>query len=143
MTRVTPFRVAAVLLLLFCAGHTAGGMLAQKSMGGASDVVFAQMKAVHFACNGSDCTWYGFWYGFGMTVSVFLLLSAVIAWQLDRVPPTAWKSTAVIAWALIAAHAANTVLSLKFFFMAPTIFSLCVTALLIWGALRAAERQEV
>ena len=84
---VTPFRIAAVLLILFCAGHTAGGMLGQKSVGPESDAVFAQMKAVHFAFNGSDCTWYGFWFGFGLTASLFLLLSAIIAWQLDKYHP--------------------------------------------------------
>ena len=136
MKRVTPFRVAAVLLLLFCAGHTAGGMLAQKSLGPASDAVFAQMKAVHFAFNGADCTWYGFWFGFGMTASLFLLLSAIVAWQLDKVPSAAWPSVSVIAWSLIAAHAVNTFLSWKYFFIGPTVIGGVVTALMAWAAIR-------
>ena len=39
MKHVTPFRIAAVLLAIFCVLHTAGGMLGQKSMGPASDAV--------------------------------------------------------------------------------------------------------
>src|SRR4051812_26760812 len=44
----TPFRIATYLLLLFCAGHTAGGMLSQKSLGADADAVFDQMKTVSF-----------------------------------------------------------------------------------------------
>jgi hypothetical protein len=136
MKHVTPFRIATVLLVLFCAAHTAGGMLAQKSLGAEADAVFAQMKAVHFNFNGSDCTWYGFWFGFGMTASLLLLLSAIIAWQLDKVPPAAWPSVSVIAWSLVAVHAVNTYLSWKYFFIGPTIFGGVTTALLAWGTVR-------
>lgn len=136
MKHVTPFRIAAVLLLLFCAGHTAGGMLAQESLGPEADAVFAQMKAVHFDFNGSECTWYGFWFGFGLTASLFLLLSAIIAWQLDKVPPAAWSAVSVIAWSLIAVHAANTFLSWKYFFIGPTIFGGVIAALMAWGTIR-------
>lgn len=136
MRRVTPFRIAAVLLIVFCAGHTAGGMLAQNSSGTEADAVFAQMKAVHFAFQSSDCTWYGFWFGFGMTTSLFLLLSAIIAWQLEKVPPAAWSSVAVIAYSLVAVHAVNTFLSWKYFFIGPAVFSAVITALLAWGTSR-------
>jgi hypothetical protein len=136
MRRVTPFRIAAVLLIIFCAGHTAGGMLAQDSLGTDADAVFAQMKAVHFAFQGSDCTWYGFWFGFGMTTSLFLLLSAIIAWQLEKVPPAAWSAVSVIAYSLVAVHAVNTFLSWKYFFIGPAVFSAVVTALLAWGTSR-------
>ena len=136
MKRITPFRIAAVLLILFCVGHTGGGMLAPKSLGPESDVVFAQMRAVHFRFNGADCTWYGFWFGFGLTVSLFLLSSAIIVWQLDKLPRAAWGSASVIAWSLIAAHAANTVLSWRYFFMGPAIFGAAITGLMTWGTIR-------
>ena len=136
MKRITPFRIAAVLLLIFCAGHTAGGMLSQKSLGPEADAVFAQMKATHFVFNGSDCTWYGFWFGFGLTASLFLLLSAIIAWQLDKVTPAAWRAVSVIAWSLIAVHAVNTFLSWKYFFIGPAMFGGIVTVLLAWGTIR-------
>jgi hypothetical protein len=132
----TPFRVATYLLVLFCAGHTAGGMLGQKSLGIASDAVFAQMKAVHFDFNGADATWYGFWMGFGLTVSAFLLLMALAAWQLDAVPAQAWPSVSVIAWGMVAAMAFNTVMSVKYFFAGPITFGVLITALLIGGIVR-------
>src|SRR4029453_6686834 len=103
----------------FFVGHTAGGMLAQKSLGPAADTVFAAMKVVHFDFNGSDFTWYGFWFGVGLTVSVFLLFSAVVAWQLDKVDRAQWPAVSVIAWALVVSHVASTVLSFKYFFVGP------------------------
>jgi hypothetical protein len=143
MKHFTLFRIAAYLTLLFCAGHTVGGMLAQKSLGSASDVVFAAMKATHFEFNGADCTWYGFWFGFGLTVSAFLVLVAVTALVLDRVTPEAWPQVQSIAWALIAAMAFNGVIAWRYFFAGPTVFSVVIVALLIAGTLRkrrAAER---
>jgi hypothetical protein len=132
----TPFRIAAYLTLLFCAGHTVGGMLGQKSLGPASDTVFAAMKATHFQFNGADCTWYGFWYGFGLTVSAFLLLGAVTALVLDRVTPEAWPQVRVLAWALIAAMAFNAVMAWRYFFAGPTVFSVVIASLLVVGTVR-------
>lgn len=139
MKYFTPFRIAAYLALLFCAGHTVGGMLTQKSLGPASDTVFAAMKATHFEFNGSDCTWYGFWFGFGLTVSAFLVLVAVTALVLDRVTPAAWPQVQVIAWALVVAMAFNGVLAWRYFFAGPTVFSVVIVGLLIAGTVRKAR----
>jgi hypothetical protein len=128
------YRIATYLLVLFCLGHTAGGMLEQKSLGPESDAVFSSMKAVHFNFNGADCTWYGFWFALGLTTSVFLLLSAVVAWTLAATKPDHWSSVAPIAWALFASHAFNVFLSWRYFFAGPGAFSTVITALLGVGA---------
>ena len=140
MKYLSPFRIATYLLVLFFLGHTGGGMLAQKSLGPAADTVFTAMKTVHFDFNGSDCTWYGFWFGFGLTVSVFLLLSAVISWQLDSVSREQWPAVSVIAWALVGSHVVNTALSFKYFFVGPGIFGTAVVGLMTAGSLRKQSR---
>ena len=140
MKHFTPFRLATYLLLFFCLGHTAGGMLSQKSLGPASDAVFAQMKSVHFDFNGADCTWYGFWFGFGLCASVFLLLSAAVSWTLDRVPSSDWPATRPIAIALILAQAANTYLSFRYFFLGPALFGVLIVLLLALGTWRRSQR---
>jgi hypothetical protein len=137
----TTFRVAAALALLFCAGHTLGGMLGQKSLGAASDAVFAAMKSTHFDFNGADCTWYGFWFGFGLTVSVFLLLVAAIALTLDRVGPEAWPQVRPLAWALIAAMSANGLVAWRYFFLGPILLSVAIVTLLILGTVRKGRRR--
>jgi hypothetical protein len=136
MKYLSPYRLASYLLVLFFAAHTAGGMLAQRSHGPDADAVFASMKAVHFASKGAIGSWYGIWFAFGLLVSVFLLFSAIVAWQLDKVNAASWPSVSVIAWALAASHACNAVLSWTYFFAAPGIFATVVTILLVAGALR-------
>jgi hypothetical protein len=136
MKYLTPFRIAAYLLVLFCAGHTLGGMLAQRSLGLAADAVFASMKAVHFDFNGSTCSWYGFWFGFGLMVSVFLLFSAFVAWRLDAVRPESWPAVSAIAWGLVATYACTAVLSWAYFFAGPAVIATLVTLLLAIGASR-------
>jgi hypothetical protein len=137
----SPFRLATCLLALFFLGHTGGGMLAQKSLGPASDAVFAQMKTTHFIFNGADCTWYGFWFGFGLTVSIFLAFSAVALWQLDKVEAQAWPQVAGLAWALAVAHALNAALAFKYFFLGPTLFGVLITGLIAYGTLRRGKRR--
>jgi len=146
MKYLTPYRLAAYALVLFFAGHTGGGMLARKSLGPQSDAVFASMKAVQFSFNGATCSWYGFWFGFGLTVSVFLAFSALMAWQLDKVPPESWPSVSVLAWALVGAHACNAILSWAYFFAGPGFLGIGVTFLLGSGALQkrnAAARLKI
>jgi hypothetical protein len=133
---LTPYKIAAYLLAFFFTGHTFGGMLGQKSMGPASDTVFEAMKSVHFDFNGADSTWYGFWFGFGLYASVFLLFSIVVAWQLDQVERASWPAVSTMAWAFVATHAAGTVLCWAYFFAGPGVCSTLVTGLLAAGALR-------
>lgn len=139
MKHFTLFRVAAYLTLLFCLAHTAGGMLAQKSLGASADAVFSAMKSTHFDFNGADSTWYGFWFGFGLTVSAFLVLVAVTALALDRVTPDAWPQVQGIAWALVAAMTFNGIIAWRYFFAGPTVFSVVIVALLVAGTLRKAR----
>jgi hypothetical protein len=124
------FRIAAVVLALFFAGHTFGGMIMQKSMGPASDVVFASMKTVHFDFNGSSRTWYDFWFGFGLTASVFLAFSTFASWHFGRLPASAWPAVGSLVWGLCAACGALSALSFLYFFVGPGLFG-AVAALLI------------
>ena len=140
MKNITAFRSASVLLFIFCLMHTGGGMLAQKSLGPASDAVFEAMKRTHFDFNGADCTWYGFWFGFGLTASIFLLLSAIVAWELERVPSELWPRLQVIAWAFVVSHVANTVLAWKYFFAGPGVFGVLISLLLVVGTVRKSRR---
>ena len=60
-----PYQIATYLLLIFCTGHTLGGLFFAPSKGAAADAVLASMKAVHFRFNGADCTYYGAHLGSG------------------------------------------------------------------------------
>jgi len=140
MKYFTPYRFATYLLLVFCAGHTGGGMFAQKSLGPEADTVFAAMKSVHFNFNGGNCTYYGFWFGFGLVTSIFMLLSAALCWWLAGVEAKSWRLVRPVAWALILSQAANAMLSWKYFFAGPGILATLITALVIAGAITKVKK---
>jgi hypothetical protein len=143
--RINAYRIAAVVLVLFALGHTRGALLSTPRFGPASDAVAAAMKDVHLAAAGaSDCTWYGFYLGFGIIVSVFFLLSAVLAWHLGGKTARERAGLWPVSAALVASYAANLVITRLYFFPAPTVFSAAVTLLLGWGLasdLRAGPRE--
>src|SRR5882762_7008701 len=76
------YRIAAVLLLLFEAGHTSGFPWSDPQWG----VDLGSMRSTHFDILGSSRTYWDFYVGFGLSVSVLLLLAVVLAWQLGRFP---------------------------------------------------------
>jgi hypothetical protein len=145
MPLFTPYRLATFILLLFCTGHTLGGMLmlVGPPLPPSAASVLHTMRRVSFLFNGGTCTWYNFWFGFGLSASISQLLSAAIAWQLDKVPPEKWDVVRSIAWTLVVAHVGGTVLSWTYFFSRAGVLSTAVTGLLALGAWRKGSRAAV
>ena len=125
-----PFRLGSYLLVLYCVAHTWGALLATPSFGAAADAVRASMQRVHFACQGSECTWFGFYLGFGWMVSVFFLLSAALSWYLGGLAPARRGALAPITWALFLSQAAGAVFAWVYFFSAPRVFATAIALLL-------------
>src|SRR3954471_20580404 len=84
MKASTFYRIAAVLLLLFAVGHTFGFHQSDPKWG--VDTLIASMRSTHFDAQGFDRTYWDFYLGAGLSVSVFLLFAAILAWQLGRLP---------------------------------------------------------
>ena len=122
------YRIAAVLLLLFDAGHTSGFPWSDPKWA----VDLGPMRSTHFYIMGFSRTYWDFYVGFGLFVTVFLLLAVVLAWQLGGLPPESLALMRGTAWAFALCFAAITVLSWKYFFVIPIVFSfvttLCLTA---------------
>src|SRR5260370_38719011 len=74
-------RVASVLTLIFCAGHTYGA-LGASSRDPEQAAVFMAMQAFPFEIMGARRTHWEFYRGFSLLFSVTLLLLAVLLWQL-------------------------------------------------------------
>jgi hypothetical protein len=133
-TSVRPSRIAAGLLSVFAAPHTIGGLMFPPNNG--PDAVLASMKSTHFDFKRSDCTFYGFHLGFGLMVSVYLVLSVVMAWVLggERVAqnPAMKDTLRPLAWALLISNLAAAALSWRYFFIAPAVISAVVVLLLAW-----------
>ena len=137
-----PLRIAAYVLVLYFLGHTWGALLSTPAFGTAGDAVLSAMKSVRFACDGSNCTWFGFYLGFGWFVSIFFLLSAAVAWFLGGLDARDQRVVTPIAWMLFLAHAAGMILAWRYFFLTPLIFSTVTAALLGFHCVRAMRASE-
>jgi hypothetical protein len=131
------YRVAAVLLLLFAIGHTVGFLQSDPKWG--VDTLLASMRSIHFDVQGFTRTYWDFFVGFGLFVTVFLLLAAVIAWQLGGLPAETLAHMRGIAWTLASCFLAITVLSGRYFFIVPIVFSIVITVCLIVAAWLSAK----
>ena len=78
------YRVAAVLLLLFAVGHTLGFRQSNPAWG--VDTLLGLMRSSRFDVQGSSRTYWDLFLAAGFSVGVFYLFSAVLAWQLARLP---------------------------------------------------------
>jgi hypothetical protein len=75
------YRIASVLLILFAVGHTIG-FLKFKPPTAEGLAVHDAMNKVHFQVRGKNYSYGGFYVGFGLFNSVYLLFSALLAWHL-------------------------------------------------------------
>jgi len=127
------YKIAAVLLLLFDAGHTSGFPWSDPNW----RVDLGSMRSTHFYVMGLSRTYWDFYIGFGLFVSVFLLLAVVLAWQLGSLPPESLALMRGTAWTFALCFVAITVLSWKYFFVIPIVFSIITALCLIaaaWGS---------
>ena len=112
------YRAAAVLLLLFAAGHTLGFREADAAWG--IDPVLRSMQSTPFTIQGFTRTYWDFFVGAGFTVGVLYLFAAVLAWQLGSLPRESLALLRVTAWGFACCFAAVTVLSVVYLFWIPT-----------------------
>jgi hypothetical protein len=124
------YRVAAVLILLFDVGHSTGFPWSDPSWG----VDTSAIKSTHFQVLGFSRTYWDFYLGFGLFISVFLLLAAILAWQLGGLPTPTLGLVRLTAWTLAACFVAVTVLSWTYFFTIPIVFSGLIAACLVSAA---------
>lgn len=138
-----PFRLTTYLLVLYCAGHTWGALLSTPRFGTGSDVVFHAMKSVHFQAQGFERTWFGFYFGFGLLVSIFFLFSATMTWFMGGLVRCEQRALAPLTWALFLSYAASSVLAWTYFSPTPGIFSTLISALLGFEAFKTVRRPEL
>lgn len=132
------YRISAVLILLFDIGHSAGFPWSDPAWG----VDTTAIRSSHFQILGFSRTYWDFYVGFGLIVSVFMLLSAVLAWQLGGLRAQAVPALRITAWALALCFAVVTVLNWIYFFVIPIVFSSVITVCLVLAAWQSAKPSE-
>jgi len=132
------YRIAAVLLLLFAVGHTLGFRQSDPQWG--VDALLGSMRSIHFDAQGFTRTYWDFFSAFGLFFSVFLLFAAILAWLLGGLPAETLARVRSIAWTLAICFVAVTVLSWRYAFTTPIVFSTLITFCLTAGAWHSAKQ---
>lgn len=139
MTARRLLRIAAILSFLYFLGHSAG-MPWTPSTGGESEAVVGGMRSFRFDVFGSSRTYWDFYQGFGLTVSVLQLLGSVLLWLLGGLAADAPAQVRPFVLAFLAASVAQLVLVLRYFFLPPIVFCVAITVCLGLAAWAAQPR---
>lgn len=136
-------RAASIVGLLFAAGHTLGAPWTPATGADAARVVDA-MKGVHFNAMGSDATYWGFYVGFGLSITCYLLALAVITWQIAALARSDARRLRPLMLTIAVLYAAVGVLAWMYFFAAPLVLAIIVVACLLvaYGQARDAAPSE-
>ena len=129
------YRIASVLLILFALGHTLGFRRVDPRW--KLDSIIAALRSTHFEVQGLNRTYWDFYVGFGLFVTILLLFTAILTWQLGGLPKDHLSEMRLVAWSLAACFVVVTFLSWKYFFIVPVIFSGVIAICLILAALAA------
>ena len=131
-------RLASILMFLFAVGHSMGGMKSW-SPAGDNDVLRA-MQSVHFNAAGVSRTYLDFYTGFGWTLSIFLLLQAVLLWQLATIAKTDPRSVRASIASFFVATLASAVVSWELLVPIAMIFSAAIAICLAVAFFTAAPK---
>jgi len=126
------YRIAAVLLLFFAVGHTLGFRQSDPTWG--VDTLLGSMRSIHFDVQGSSRTYWDFYVAAGLSVGVFYLFAAILAWQLGGLPAETLALMRGTAWAFALCFVAITLVSLRYLFILPIVLTTLITGCLIAAA---------
>jgi hypothetical protein len=135
------YRIAAVLLLLFAAGHTLGFRQSDPTWG--VDSLLASMRSIHFDVQGFNRSYWDLFQAAGFSVGVFYLFAAILAWQLGSLPAASLALMRGTVWAFALCFAAITVVSWRFLFILPIAFSIVITLCLSAAAWLSAKQVTI
>ena len=132
-------RIAAVVMLLHCAGHTLGIATWQDSNGKIPTEVVQIMQYVQFSFMGKNgSTMAEFYSGFGYIGTVFMLFIVILLWQLS-----CWKDKSVVPILGITATAIAllTIIEIVYFFPMAVVFCF-TTSLFVFLAISKINKME-
>ena len=138
MKPVIFLRIASVLTMIHAVLHTIGGVFGGAAPG-VQQATVAVMKANEFAVMGAMRSYWDFYRGLGLVVTVFLAMEAVVFWQLGSLTKAdALRLRPVLAIFLIG-YLAAAVVSHRYFFAGPVITEILI-ALCLGLAIASAKQ---
>ncbi|MDQ2835100.1 MAG: hypothetical protein M3Y50_15430 [Acidobacteriota bacterium] len=108
-------RIGSVLALVHAILHTVGGVYGKPEPGAAATAV-AAMKANIFPLMGLPRSFWMFYRGMGLAVTVFLIVSAVALWQLSTLAKVGELRLRPLYWTFGVGFSCFAVISWTYFF---------------------------
>jgi hypothetical protein len=122
-------RVAAVLTFIHAVLHTIGGVFGKVDPGPAGVAVEA-MKANHFLLMGHVRSFWDFYRGFGLGVTISLTAESILFWQLASLARTESLRLRPIMATFLVAYSVFAVNSYTYFFLGPVIAEILIAVCL-------------
>ena len=116
-------RAEAVVIGLFALGHTVGIVGRPAHPTGNLATVLGDMQRYRFPVMGMQRSYWQFYHGFAFIVSLLLGICAVIAWQAGDIARREPRRALPMALTLEVGALGLLLLSLRYFFTAPIVFS--------------------
>ena len=132
------YRIASALLVLFGLGHQLGFRRVDPRWG--VDSAIGALKSTQFQVQGMTRTYWDFFSGFGFFVTVLLFFAAILAFELAGLSRETLRTLGIVTWAFALTFVVITLLTWRYFFIAPLVFSSLVALCLVmaaWSAARA------
>jgi hypothetical protein len=116
--------------------HTVGGVFG-KPVPGVGEVTFAAMQSNRFPMMGVSRSYADLYIGFGLAISIFLAIEAVVFWQLGSLAKLDAVRIRPILATFTVAYLALAVNSWQFFFAGPVVTEVLIAACLVLAILTA------
>ncbi|WP_295636092.1 hypothetical protein [Novosphingobium sp.] len=121
MTPKLLLRIASVISCVFALGHSLGGLSQWSPMGG--NAVLANMGAVRFLVMGVRRSYLDFFMGFGWSLSIGMLLQAVLLWQIATVAERDAALVRPMIAAFVLSGVASVGIAARWLFPMPALFA--------------------
>ena len=122
-------RIAAVLTLIHAVLHTIGGVFGEAGPGPAA-IAVEVMKANQFLLMGNTRSYWEFYRGLGLVVTIMLTAEAALFWLLGSLAKTDARRLRPILATFLVAYAVLAVNSYAYFFLGPVIAEIFIAACL-------------
>src|SRR4051794_10302610 len=101
------------------------------------------MRSIHFDMQGFNRTYWDLFVAAGLTVGILYLFASILAWQLSGLPAATLALMRGTTWAFALCFAAITVVSWRYLFVIPLVFSALITVFLIAAAWLSAKQASM
>jgi glycerol uptake facilitator-like aquaporin len=120
-------RIASVLTLIHAVLHTVGGVFGKVDPGPAA-VAVAAMKANQFPLMGNMRSFWDFYFGLGLALSISMTAEGILMWQLASLAKSEARRLRPMMATFLVAYLAIAVNSNLHFFLAPVVFEIIIAA---------------